>query len=81
MTSVQTRLIAERLLDTLQRQEPGAAVVLIGSAARDAATERSDVDFLVVRPEERQAEPAPKCAYALGSARPFATLMVGGPIR
>ena len=53
MTSVQTRLIAERLLDTLQRQEPGAAVVLIGSAARDAATERSDVDFLVVRPEER----------------------------
>ena len=54
MTSAQTRRITERLLDTLGRQEPnGAAVVLIGSAARDMATERSDVDFLVVWPEER----------------------------
>lgn len=53
MTSAQTRRIMERLLDTLGSQEPnGAAVVLIGSAARDMATERSDVDFLVVWPEE-----------------------------
>ena len=53
MTSVQTRHKAEWLLDMLRRQESdGAAVVLIGSAARDVGTERSDVDFLVVRPEE-----------------------------
>lgn len=54
MTSAQTRRVTERLLDTLGSQEPnGAAVILIGSAARGEGTERSDVDFLVVWPEER----------------------------
>ena len=53
MTSSQTRRKAEWLLGTLHRQESGgAAVVLIGSAARDVETERSDIDFLVIWPEE-----------------------------
>lgn len=60
MTSAQTRRITERLLDELGSQEPnGAAVVLIGSAARGEGTERSDVDFLVVWPEERAVKVRP----------------------
>lgn len=54
MTSVQTELVTERLLDELRHRGcDDTVIVLIGSAARGEATERSDVDFLVVWPEER----------------------------
>lgn len=49
---MQTQEIIQRAADVLTREAPlGSRVYLFGSQARGQATERSDIDFLVVEPE------------------------------